>query len=129
MSKEKVKEYTFYSASTYDAETRLSLAEEAVASMNVKKAIELCIEAVADVLSQLLQKVDVNAAIMNISDMAYILERKGFQIKITDFAYRLNTLRLKLLANITVPLSDVKEAVKLARNIIETAKEAPYKVK
>lgn len=127
--KEEIKEYTFYSASTYDAETKISLAEEAISIMNVRKAIELCIEAAADVFSQLLQKVNVNPSLMNISDMAYILERKGFKIKVTDPAYKLNTMRLKLLANISISPSDAKEAIKLAKYIIESAKEAPYKVK
>ncbi len=117
------KEY-FYSADTYDAMLKINKAQEALANNESLRAVEYCIEALADVFSQLLSKLSISLKHVNIADMAFLIEKNGIKVDFAKASYNINNLRLKLLTKVSIDRKEVIEAINSTKKMVESSKEA-----
>jgi HEPN domain-containing protein len=118
---------TYYTTYSSEAEEMLKHAEELLTKGENKQAIETSYKAVQSVLAQLLGKVVQGDANLAITDSLKLLNESGFVTNFQTAVEGLNNARLRSILGRTLSNEQVAAAINLAKLIVASAKEVPFR--
>lgn len=118
---------TYYTANSGEAEEMLKYAEELLTKGENKQAVETSYKAVQSVFAQLLGKVVQGDTNLAITDSLKLLNESGFVTNFQTAVEGLNNARLRSILGRTLSNEQVAAAIGLAKLIIASAREVPFR--
>ena len=123
----KTKISTYYTAYTEEVESKMKYAEELLSKGDAKQAVEISYSAVQSVFGQLLGKVLQGDTNFSLPDAMKLLSESGFVTSFQNAVEGLNDAKLRSVLGRGLSIEQATAAVSLAKLIIASAKEVPFR--